>query len=98
MKVKVYITNRSVFLDPLVIALVEVAAPPRVGEYMYLSNETRNYLEQCAIRRPGWKSAYADFVNPREPERVNLSKAIRVAAIAYREGDPYVSVELFFEN
>ena len=94
MKVKVHISNRMVFLDPMVFALVELPAVPRIGENVYLKDETRLSLEQKAVLRPGWKGAYADFVDPMDPGRVNLTSANCVAEVAYVEGEPYVSLEL----
>lgn len=94
MKIKVHISNRSHFLDPRVVALVEVPIIPRIGEYLYVSEDTRSTLERLAIGRIGWGSAYADWVNPQEPNRVNLKSAIRVVDVAYMEGSPYISIEL----
>ena len=94
MKVKVHITNRTVFLDRMVWANVDVPAVPRVDEFLYVSDETRAALEKMAVRRPNWEGAYADYVDPKVPDRVNFSGAIRVVDVAYFEGDPFVSIEL----
>ena len=95
MKIKVHISNRSVFLDPRVAALVEIPTSPRIGEVLYLAEETLAKLEAMAVERPGWKKAYADFVDPKEPDHPKFKSAFRINQVAYFEGNPIVSVELY---
>lgn len=90
-KIMVHIKNNDAYMDDRVYAFIELSHVPRVGEFLFLSEETNEILESD-ISRVKRKEDYSEWIFAKD--EISVEDAIRVESILYKEGEKFVHIEL----